>query len=219
MFCRNKAVGFQTFHSEFSVNTKTLGCVHGQVSPSVARNTRRSQRSIKMRAQKRERRDRGWWNGERKSLDSDLWPHVFLFSFALLFAPYVSFLILLTDSLCPALIWPQAVISLTFPEVSWRPWRQRGQSAASVHLSVNIRSHFGQHQWCVQDPEATKMVQLVAIIKEQVLCFSLWDYTFVSYFWTRLIGFEIIFVLFCIVIWWLSSISFLTYSWKAWKSC
>lgn len=141
---------------------------------------------------KRERRVRGWWNGERKSLDSDLWPHVFLFSFALLFAPYVSFLILLTDSLCPALIWPQAVISVTFPEVSWRPWRQRGQSAASVHLSVNIRSDFGQHQWCVQEPEATKMVRLVGIIKGQVLCFSVWDYTFVSYFWTKLSGFEII---------------------------
>lgn len=105
----------------------------------------------------RERRDQGWWNGERKSLDSDLWPDVFLFSFTLLFAPYVSFLILLTGSLCPALIWPRAVISVTFPGVISRPRRQRGQSAAPVHLPVNIRSLFGQHQWCVQDPEATKM--------------------------------------------------------------
>ncbi len=104
------------------------------------------------------KRDRGWWNGERKSLDGDLWPHVFLFSFTLLFAPYVSFLILLTDSLCPAPIWPQAVISATFPGVSWRPWRQRGQSEASVHLSVNISGVF------------KTLKPRRGFIKEQVLC-------------------------------------------------
>lgn len=66
-----------------------------------------------------------------------------------------------------------------------------GQSAASVHLSVNIRSDFGQHQWCVQDPEAMKMVS-----SKSRSCVSTREIIqIVSYFSARLIGFEIIFVL------------------------
>lgn len=122
-----------------------------------------------------EKRRLRWWNGERKSFRGDLRPHVFLFSFTLLFPPYVSFLIPLCEPLCPAMIWPQAAASVTSMGVSWRPRRQRGQSVASVQISVNIRSLLGQHQWCVQDPEATEVTQLVSVccIKGHVLCFNL----------------------------------------------
>lgn len=141
-----------------------------------------------MRVQKRKRRDRGWWNGERKSLDSDLWPHVFLFSFTLLFAPYVSFLILLTDSLCPALIWPQAVISVTFP---------MGQLAVmTTEGSVwGLGSFLGQHQvtfWSTSVVCSRPWSHEGGFIKEQVLCFRSWDYTSRLIFLIGMIGFEII---------------------------